>query len=77
MCLRTLDQASDEVLDQLSRYYRRESPVMARRRITPVDGPPGLETVLAVHEAYPVSPEEPPPAPPAEGRCLSPGPGPT
>ena len=67
LCVRTLEQASDEVLDQLTRYYRRVNPVMARRLITPVDGPPGRDLISAVHQTYPVSPEEPPP-PPAEGR---------
>ncbi|XP_043231783.1 inhibitor of Bruton tyrosine kinase-like [Amphibalanus amphitrite] len=63
---RTLEQASDEVLEQLGRYYRRENPAVSRRRLTPADGPPGKELIAAVHRAYPVSPDDPAPEPAEE-----------
>ena len=61
------------MLEQLGRYYRRENPSVCRRWIPPVDGPPGRQLIAAVHRAYPVSADDPPP-PAAEGEETQTGP---
>ncbi|XP_037082499.1 inhibitor of Bruton tyrosine kinase-like [Pollicipes pollicipes] len=60
---RSLDQASEAVMDELTRFYRCVNPLMRHRLVRPSGEPPTLEHVRAVHEAYPVGSDEPAPAP--------------